>query len=93
MVVAVYAPDSSTSLETYDVCISSVVKVLQEGRRGGTRDFCIAGDINVELGLMCTDEKDIEELTKMYGPLCWQVYDKDPGGFQENHVVRNYERI
>ena len=29
---------------------------------------------------MCTDEKDEEELTKMYGPLCWQGYDKDPGG-------------
>ena len=25
-------------------------------------------DLNVELELMCTDEKDIEELTKMYGP-------------------------
>ena len=36
---------------------------------------------NAELGLMCTDEKDNEELTNMYGPLCWQVYDKDPGGF------------
>ena len=32
---------------------------------------------------MCTDENDIEELTGMYGPLCWQGYDKDPGGFQK----------
>ncbi len=36
--------------------------------------------IYVELGLMCTDEKDNEELTKMCGPLCWQGYDKDLGG-------------
>ena len=32
---------------------------------------------------MCTDENDEEELTKMYGPLCWQGYDKDPGGFKK----------
>ena len=48
----------------------------------GARDFCITGDLNVELGLMCTDENDNEELTKMYGPLCWQGYDTDPGGEQ-----------
>ena len=29
--------------------------------------------------MMCTDEKDIEELNDMSGPLCWQGYDKDPG--------------
>ena len=32
---------------------------------------------------MCTDEKDIEELEEMYEPLCWQGYDKDPGGFEK----------
>ena len=32
---------------------------------------------------MCTGEKDNEELTNMYGPLCWQGYDKDPGGFKK----------
>ena len=42
----------------YEDCISSVVKVLREG------------DLNVELGLMSIDEKDNEELTKMYGTLC-----------------------
>ena len=41
-------------------------------------------DFNVEMGVMCTDEKDTEELTKMFGPLCWQGYDKDPGGFKKN---------
>ena len=52
MVVAVYAPDSKKSLEMYEECISSVVKVLREGRKGGARDFYITRDFNVELGLM-----------------------------------------
>ena len=33
--------------------------------------------------MLCTDENDIEELTGMYGPLCWQGYDKDPGSFKK----------
>ena len=45
------------------------------------KNFYIAGDINVEFSLMCTDENEEEELTKLYGPLRWQGYDKDPGGF------------
>ena len=68
MVMAVYAPDSKKSLEMFEECISSVVKVLREGRKGGARDFNITGDFNVELGLMCTDENDGEELTKSCGP-------------------------
>ena len=48
------------------------------------RDFFFTDDFNVELGLMCIDEKDNEELTKMYGPLSWQGYDKDPGGFKKS---------
>ena len=69
-------------LEMYEACTSSIVKVLREGRRGGEKDFHITGDLNVELGMMCTDEKDIEELEERYGPLCCQGYDKDPGGFK-----------
>ena len=37
MVMTVYAPDSKKSLEMYKKCVSSVVKVLREGRRGGPR--------------------------------------------------------
>ena len=81
--MAVYAPDSSKSTEMHDAFFSSVLKVLREGRRGGAKDFYITGDLNVELGMMCTDEKDIEELNEMYGLLCWQGYDKDPGGFKK----------
>ena len=32
---------------------------------------------------MCTEEHDIDEQTGMCGPLCWQGYDKDPGGFKK----------
>ena len=69
LVMVVYAPDSSKSLEMYETCTSNVVKVLREERRGGAKDFYIAGDLDVELVLMCTDENDIEELTGIYGPL------------------------
>ena len=31
-----------------------------------------SGDLKVELGMMCTDGNDVEDLTAMYGPLCWQ---------------------
>ena len=83
LVMAVYALDSSKSLEMYEACISSVIKVPREGRRSGAKDFYITGDLIVELGMMCTDENDIEDLEGMYGPLCWQGYDKDPGGFKK----------
>ena len=33
--------------------------------------------------LLCPDEKDIEELDEMYGPLCWQVYENDHDGFKK----------
>ena len=39
MVMAVYAPDSSKNLKMYEDCISSVIKVIREGRGGGARDF------------------------------------------------------
>ena len=29
---------------------------------------------------MCTDDEDIEELTEMYGPFCWQRYENDHDG-------------
>ena len=53
----------------------------------------MTGDFNVELGLMCTDENDEEELTKLYGPLCRQWHDKDRGGLKKIIVVWDYERI
>ena len=52
MVMAVYAPDAKKSQEMYEECVSSVVKVLREGRKGGARDFFSTCDFNVELGVM-----------------------------------------
>ena len=43
---------------------------------------------------MCTDENDIEELMLIYGPLCWQKYDKDPGGFKNvmwREIVKEFK--
>ena len=45
--------------------------------------FYITGDLNVELMMLCTDENDIEELNEKYGPLCWQGYDHNPGGYRK----------
>ena len=80
---AVYAPDSSEDMEFCEACVSGVLQVLREGRRGGAKKFYITGDLNVELGMICTDENDIEELNEMYGPLCWQWYDHDPGSYKK----------
>ena len=33
--------------------------------------------------MMCTGENDIEELSEMYGPLCWQGYDRGSGGIKK----------
>ena len=32
---------------------------------------------------LCTDGEDIEELNEMFGPLCWQGYENDHGGFKK----------
>ena len=45
----------------------------------------------MELGMMCTDGKDIEELNEMYG-LCVGVRQR-PRRLQETDVVRNYEGV
>ena len=42
--------------------------------------------------MMGTDENDSDELINVYGLLCWQSYDKDPGGLEENDVVSNFGR-
>ena len=47
------------------------------------RKFYIAGDLNVELRLLCTDDEDVEELQEMYGPLRWHGCNNDQGGFKK----------
>ena len=53
MVTAVYAPDSSKSLEMYEGFMSSVVEVLLEGRRGGPKTSTL------QEMLMCSWEYDV----------------------------------
>ena len=50
MVMAVCASDPKKSLEMYEDCISSLVKVLREGRKGGARDFLYTSDLTAKLG-------------------------------------------
>ena len=76
--MAVYAPDCKKDLDVYDV-----TKIMREGRRAGANKFFITADLNVELGMLCTDEDDIGELNEMYGPLCWQECENDHGGFKK----------
>ena len=57
--------------------------MLWEGRRARAKTFYIAGDLNAELGLLCTDDDDIEELNEMFGPLCWEGCENDQGGFKK----------
>ena len=51
--------------------------------RGGANEFLQVISLNVEMGLMCTDEKDIEELNEIYGPWCWQGCENDHGGLKK----------
>ena len=86
MVMAVYAPHSDNDLEQYEACVSGVPCVLREARKAGAKKFYISGDLNVELGMMCTDMKDAEEMFEIYGPLCLHGHKQDPGGHK--HFMR-----
>ena len=83
LVMAIYRPDCKNDMDVYETFILSVTKLLREGRRAGTKEFFITGDLNVELGLLCTDEDDIGEFKEMYGPLCWQGCERDHGVFRK----------
>ena len=76
--MAVYAPDSGKDMELCEVCVSSVLRVLRDGRRGGATHFF---------------KNDIEKLNDFHGLLCWQEYDHDPGGSPKNHVVQHHEGV
>ena len=82
-VMSVYAPDSKKELKVYEEFVEDAKRILWEGRRAGARSVYIADDLNVELGLLCTDDDDAEEISEMYGPLCWQNYDTDPRGHKK----------
>ena len=57
--------------------------ILRDERRCGAKRFYIAGDFNIELGLLCTGIEEDEEFCGMYGPHCWQGYGTDTSGFKK----------
>ena len=81
--IAVYAPDCGKDLDADETFILHVTKMLGEGRRAGAKEFFITGDLNVEMGILCTGEDDIGELDEIYGPVCWQGCENDHGGFKK----------
>ena len=68
LVMAVYAPDSSKVW-------TCMVPASRTSRKFHDKD--------VGLDLKNSVSHVISELEGMCGPLCWQGYDKDPGGFKK----------
>ena len=88
-VMAVCAPDCHNDLDVHEKFVKDATRILREGCRAGPKKFYVAGDLNVELWLLCARNNDFEELTEMYGPWCWQGYNTD----QEADVVRDHEGV
>ena len=65
--MAVYTPDCRKDLDVCETFVKDITKVLWEGRRAGAKTFCTAGDLNVGLGLLCSDDDEFEELKGVYG--------------------------
>ena len=56
---------------------------MHEGRRAGRKPVDIAGDIDIEWGLLCTGDGDAGELSDLCGLQCLQGCDSHPGGFKK----------
>ena len=69
MVICVHAPDSAKDRKEDDKFMQGLTKVMLEGRRNGAKRFCVAGDLNIELGFLYMD--DGKEMKDIYGPRCW----------------------
>ena len=54
------------SVDAHETHVKDVTKVLWEGRRAGAKTFCIAGDLNVELGFLRADDDLVEELNEVW---------------------------
>ena len=87
--------DSGKDLEEYEKFMEEVTLFSCVVWRNWAKHFRIAGDFNIELGLLCIDEETDEELVDFYGPLCWQGYGADPCGFRNLmwcSVMREFDR-
>ena len=43
----------------------------------------MAGDLNIELGLLCACDEESDKLGDSYGPHCWQRFEADRGGLEK----------
>ena len=72
----------------FSMCLEKTRRhTFHEGRRRGAKRIQIAGDFNIELGLLCTGDEEDENLFAMYG----RNVGKDLGRSlrcQANDVVR-----
>ena len=83
IVMSVYALGSGNTWKILIKFMERMTLMLRDGRRRGAKRFYIAGDFNIELGLLCPGNEEDEELCGMYGPhQRWQGYGTDPGGFK-----------
>ena len=55
--MSVYSSDSGKSLEDFEEFMKQISKNLREGRRCGAIRFYVAGDYNIELGLLCAGDE------------------------------------
>ena len=92
-VVAAHAPDSGKDLEEHEKFVKDATNIWQEGRRAGAESCHIAGDLNIELELLCIGDDEDQKLHEMYGPQCWPGGEADPRVFSEIDVVQHHEGV
>ena len=73
MIINVYAAASAKNFEEFGKFMQMPKRVMPEGRREGARRFFVAGDLMLELGLLCMMDND--DLKEVY-------VEADPGGLK-----------
>ena len=81
MVINVYSPDSAKIFEEYEKFMHMLTRVMVEGRREGARGYFVAGDLNVDLALLCLEDSD--DLKDICGPQCLHGVEAELGGLKK----------
>ena len=58
LVMCVYAPDSAKEFEEYEKFMGEMKKIWHGGRRTGAQSSHVAGDVNMDFGLLFTGDGD-----------------------------------
>ena len=69
-------------------------KFNRKGRRAGDKVFHIEGDFCMELGYLCTDDDDDQQLREMYGLQCWLGGEAGPWGCTKMkwyHIIQDFQ--